>query len=99
MKLEKEQIEAWMQSVPEWKLEDKTIWRRYRFATFLEAVAFTNKVADIAEANNHHPFIAIDFKMVTLRLTSWHAGGLTEADFEEATACDAVYDSVHPAKG
>jgi 4a-hydroxytetrahydrobiopterin dehydratase len=93
LKLEQEQVEASMQSVPEWELEDKTIWRRYRFASFPEAVAFTNQVAEIAEAKNHHPFIAIDFKMVTLRLTSWHAGGLTEADFEEAAACDQIYES------
>lgn len=99
MKLEPVQIEALLPTIPEWKLEDKTIWRRYRFASFPDAIVFTNSVADIAEARNHHPFIAIDYKMVTIRLTSWHAGGLTKADFEEAKDCDAIYDSMDESLG
>lgn len=99
MKLEAEGIEELLQTVPEWKLEEKTIWRRYRFHTFPDSVSFVNKVADVAEARNHHPFIAIDYKVVTLRLTSWHAGGLTEADFAEATEADEIYDAVTNSNG
>lgn len=76
-----------------WQLDDQTISRRYRFKSFSDAIAFTNAVAELAEARNHHPFIAIDFKFVTLRLTSWHAGGLTDEDFSEAQAVDVLYSS------
>ncbi len=93
MKLTDSEIEQALQRVPEWKLDGKFITRRYSFAAFPDAIRFVTQVADIAEARNHHPFISIDYKKVTLRLTSWHHGGLTEADFAEAEACDEAFDS------
>lgn len=92
-KLDDAAVAARLATLTEWQLDDKTISRRYRFRSFSDAMRFTNAVAELAEARNHHPFIAIDFKFVTLRLTSWHAGGLTEDDFSEAQAADALYSS------
>lgn len=77
-------------TIPDWKRDGKQIARRYDFRAFLTAVEFVNRVAVIAESRNHHPFIAIDYKHVTLRLTTWHAGGLTAQDFDEARSFDAV---------
>ena len=90
-KLTDEEIVSLLKSAPEWSLDNKTISRRYRFTSFMDAIRFTNAVADEAERRNHHPFIAVDFRMVTLRLTSWNAGGLTQADFDEAKTCDELY--------
>lgn len=75
-----------------WKREDgKWIVKKYRFAQFLDGIAFVQEVARIAEGElDHHPMIAIDYKMVTLRLTSWNAGGLTELDFTAAARFDAI---------
>ncbi|SFU72282.1 4a-hydroxytetrahydrobiopterin dehydratase [Alicyclobacillus macrosporangiidus] len=92
-RLTDDEIQAALAKVPEWRLEEKTIWRRYRFPSFMEAVGFVNRVAEVAERRNHHPFISLDYKVVTLRLTSWHAGGLTQADFDEAAEFDALYGS------
>lgn len=92
-RLTEQQIAAALSALPEWRLENKTITRRYRFHAFPAAMAFTNAVADEAERRNHHPFIAIDYKVVTLRLTSWHTGGLTQQDFDEATRFDNFYAS------
>ena len=94
MKLTDEQIAERLQEVPEWTLEQKLIRRRYKFKSFKDSMAFANQVAEIAEQENHHPFISIDYKVVTLQLTSWHAGGLTEADFEEAKEFDKVYQTL-----
>ncbi|NHN32003.1 4a-hydroxytetrahydrobiopterin dehydratase [Paenibacillus agricola] len=69
--------------------EGKWIVKKYRFAQFLDGIAFVQEVGRIAEEElDHHPMIAIDYKMVTLRLTSWHAGGLTELDFIAAACFD-----------
>ena len=38
---------------------------------------------------NHHPGIAIDYRRVTVKLTTWHAGGLTKLDVDSAEAYDA----------
>jgi 4a-hydroxytetrahydrobiopterin dehydratase len=92
-KLTEQEIASGLKSLPEWSLDNKTISRRYRFATFKDAIHFTNAVADEAERRNHHPFIAVDYKVVTLRLTSWHAGGLTQVDLDEAKAFDELYES------
>ncbi|KIL39705.1 pterin-4-alpha-carbinolamine dehydratase [Gordoniibacillus kamchatkensis] len=95
-KLTEARIEELLGSkAPEWAREDeKWIVRKFRFREFLQAVAFVNAVAQEAERLNHHPFIAIDYKLVTLRMTSWHAGGLTELDFTAAAAFDAAYASL-----
>ena len=89
MRLSEEQIEAKLAAGGGWVREDgKWIVKKYRFRAFMDAIAFVNRVAEEAERLNHHPFISIDYKLVTLRLTSWHAGGLTELDFVAAEAFD-----------
>lgn len=81
------------EAVAGWTTDDhKWIMRKYRFAEFLQGIRFVNEVARLAEANNHHPMIAIDYKLITLRLTSWHAGGLTELDFSTAAQFEQAYN-------
>ncbi|WP_187274512.1 4a-hydroxytetrahydrobiopterin dehydratase [Paenibacillus sp. N3.4] len=92
MKLGQADIETKLSEIVDWSTDDnKWIVRKYRFTEFLQGIAFVNKVARLAEANNHHPMIAIDYKTVTLRLTSWHAGGLTELDFSTAAQFDEAF--------
>lgn len=103
MKLTEERIAELLTTVPDWVREDaedgkssgksggKWIVRKYRFREFVRAIEFVNAVAREAERLHHHPFIAIDYKLVTLRMTSWHAGGLTELDFTAAAAFDSAY--------
>jgi 4a-hydroxytetrahydrobiopterin dehydratase len=93
LKLTEREIEEKVAAAKGWSREDgKWIVKKYRFGTFLEGIAFVNRVADAAERFNHHPFISIDYKLVTLRMTSWHAGGLTELDFSSAAAFDREHE-------
>lgn len=97
MLLTEEQVESMMPGLDGWKREDgKWIVRKYRFRSFPEAIGFVNRVAEAAERLNHHPFISIDYKLVGLRMTSWHAGGLTALDFEAAAAFDRAFASGRP---
>ncbi|TJY38947.1 4a-hydroxytetrahydrobiopterin dehydratase [Cohnella pontilimi] len=83
------EIAEGLQALSGWQAEEgKTIVKKYLFPSFPEAITFVNKVADIAERLNHHPFISIDYRRVTLRLTTWHSGGLTRLDMESAKAYD-----------
>lgn len=94
IKLTEEQIGMKLADASGWKREDgKWIVRKFRFSAFMEAIAFVHSVAEASESMNHHPLIAIDYKMVTLRLTSWNAGGLTALDFEAAHRFDSLYAS------
>ncbi len=92
-KLQPQEIETYLSTVEGWQLiEDKWIQKKYRFKQFLSGIRFVNEVAQIAENRlNHHPFISIEYKLITLRMTTWHAGGLTELDFQAATAFDEAY--------
>ena len=72
-----------------WEREGDEIVREWRFEDFREAVAFVNRVADLAEEANHHPDIFIHgWNKVKLSLTNHSAGGLTEVDFSMAARFD-----------
>ncbi|MGG1312790.1 4a-hydroxytetrahydrobiopterin dehydratase [Cohnella laeviribosi] len=89
--LKDEEIAEALGRLDGWKLEEnKRIAKKYLFPSFPEAISFVQKVAEIAEAQNHHPFIAIDYRKVTLRLTTWHSGGLTGLDIAAASAYDGL---------
>lgn len=91
-KLSEPEIGQLLERLPGWsRQDDKWIARSYRFPTFPDGIAFVNEVARIAEKLNHHPMIAIDYRMVTLRLTTWSAGGLTELDVQSAAMYDQAF--------
>ena len=57
---------------------------------FVEAMAFVNQVADIAEELNHHPDIDIRWNTVTLRAWTHTEGGITDKDRDLAARIDTV---------
>ena len=67
--------------VPDWKLTEKQIERELKFKDFREAMAFVNKVADVAEEQGHHPDILISYNRVRITLWTHKVGGLSRADF------------------
>ncbi len=79
--MSQEQAERMMEQVPGWELKDSTLTRRFRFKDFREAISFVNKVADLAEAEGHHPDIHISWNRVRLDLTTHAIKGLSENDF------------------
>ena len=72
-------------AVPDgWSEVDGALERTFEFKDFVEALAFVNRVGELAEAENHHPDIAIHYKQVTLRWWTHTAGGVTDRDVELA---------------
>ncbi len=74
------EIEEVLQADPQWKLRDGKLVREWTFKDFVEAMAFVNRVADLAEAAGHHPDIDVRYNQVTLGLVSHDAGGITQRD-------------------
>jgi 4a-hydroxytetrahydrobiopterin dehydratase len=72
--------------LPAWERRGKELRRTWAFADFRAAMAFVNRVADLAEAANHHPDVDIRYSKVTLVLSTHDAGGLTARDFALAEA-------------
>lgn len=73
-----------------WARDGDQLERVLTFADFRAAMAFVNRVADVAESLNHHPDISVSWNRVTLRATTHDRGGLTDRDFELARAVDAL---------
>jgi len=75
----------------DWNRDGDEIVLDRNFDDFAGAMAFANKVAEAAEAANHHPDILVHgWNKVRLNLTNHSEGGLTEADFELAKTIDAL---------
>jgi len=75
----------------EWRREGDEIVRDFKFDDFAQAIAFVNRVADAAEAANHHPDILVHgWNRVRLSVTNHSQGGLTEADFSLAKTVDGL---------
>ena len=63
-----------------WSEVDSALERTFQLESFVEALAFVNRVGELAEAENHHPDIAIHYNRVTLRWWTHTAGGITDRD-------------------
>ncbi len=90
-KLTDDQIEAALKAVPEWGEVGGAIQRTYPFKDFASSMKFVERVAQIAEADQHHPDILIRYNKVTLTLSTHDAGGITSKDFALAGKCDALH--------
>lgn len=73
-----------------WPEIDGALERTFELGSFVEAIAFVNRVAELAERENHHPDIAVAYKKVTLRWTTHSAGGITDRDRELAARTDEL---------
>jgi 4a-hydroxytetrahydrobiopterin dehydratase len=71
-------------------LQGDQIERLFTFETFVDSMIFVNKVAELAEEEQHHPEIRIIYNRVTLALTTHDAGGLTQKDFQMAHRIDSL---------
>jgi 4a-hydroxytetrahydrobiopterin dehydratase len=89
-KLPQEDLDARLESFPDWSISGDALQRTFTFEDFLGAMAFVNRVAELAEQHQHHPDIMIRYNKVTLTLTTHDAGGLTEKDFALAGDTDGV---------
>jgi 4a-hydroxytetrahydrobiopterin dehydratase len=72
-----------------WRRVGRAIEKVYRFGDFRAALAFVNRVGELAERQQHHPDIAIHYSEVTLRLWSHDRGDVTLRDVKLAEAIDA----------
>jgi len=77
-------------ATPDWNEVDGALERVFTFADFVEALAFVNRVGALAEAENHHPDLAIFWNRVTVRWWTHSADGITERDRELAAKTDAL---------
>ena len=82
-------IQRELSGIPGWSRRGDGLTRTYQFRNFTAAMEFVNRVADAAEAADHHPDIDIRYSKVTLVLSTHSAGGITQKDLDLAKAVDS----------
>jgi 4a-hydroxytetrahydrobiopterin dehydratase len=87
------EIEEVLRTRPAWKLKAGKLVREWTFKDFVEAMAFVNRVAAVAEAAGHHPDIDIRYNQVVLGLISHDAGGITRRDATMTAQIDREFET------
>ncbi len=82
--------DALLASVTGWQLAGDRIRKQLRFRDFRAAMAFLNAVADVAEAEGHHPDFSVHYATVDVEIWTHAVGGLTENDFILAAKIDRI---------
>ena len=89
-KLGSEEIARLKPQVPAWTVDGDRLRRKLVFKNFVEAMRFVNRMADVAEAEGHHPDFSVHYREVEVSVWTHAIGGLSENDFILAAKIDAL---------
>lgn len=91
--LKGERLQYYLPAVPEWMLvEEIKLEREFSFKNFTEAMAFVNSVADLAEAEGHHPDMFLhNWRKVKITLMTHKIKGLFDNDFIMAVKINNIF--------
>lgn len=93
-----DEVAAFLPQVPAWNLVErdgiKRLERTFRFKNFAQALAFTNRVGELAEAEGHHPAILTEWGKVTVTWWTHVIRGLHRNDFIMAAKTDQLYEAL-----
>lgn len=89
------EMKEWLPQIPEWRVIERDgepqLTRTYKFKDFAEALAFTNRVGELAEQEDHHPALLTEYGAVTARWWTHAIKGLHRNDFIMAAKSDELY--------
>jgi 4a-hydroxytetrahydrobiopterin dehydratase len=92
--LKGDDLAALSEKVPNWRVVDEHyLAREYDFPDFAEALAFVNRVGELAEKAGHHPWVHFTWGKVRIEIWTHKIDGLTESDFILAARIDGLNDS------
>lgn len=90
-----QELVEYRKQVPEWDVTEhediKRLERVYHFDNFVDALAFTNKVGQLAEEEGHHPALLTEWGKVTVSWWTHKIGGLHRNDFIMAAKTDEIF--------
>ncbi len=89
------EIQELLPQVPDWKVVEregiKRLERTFTFRNFREAMAFANRVGEVAEEEGHHPALLVEWGRVTVSWWTHKIRGLHRNDFIMAAKTDTAY--------
>ena len=89
-RLSADEADAKLADLNGWTRDGDSINKTYVLSSFPAALAFVSTVGHLAEAADHHPNILVEYKKVTLTLSTHEADGLTKLDFALAAQVDGL---------
>ncbi|MFD9704006.1 4a-hydroxytetrahydrobiopterin dehydratase [Lentzea sp. NPDC059081] len=92
--LSDDQLDDVLPKLPDWTAQDASLVRTVELESFAQAIMVVNRVAEIAENDNHHPDVDIRYKTLTFRLSTHYKGGITALDVTLAEEIDGVLDAL-----
>jgi 4a-hydroxytetrahydrobiopterin dehydratase len=90
-KLSAEQIAEKLKAIPGWEYKNNAISKMFKFKEFMQGIDFVHKVAEMAEAADHHPDIFVNYVRVTFTCTTHSDGGVTLKDFNLAGQIELAF--------
>jgi len=94
-RLNHSEIKQYVSQVPDWRISEREgearLEKSFQFKDFTQAVAFTNRVAQIANEEDHHPAILTEWGKVTVTWWTHKIKGLHQNDFIMAAKTDQLY--------
>ena len=90
--LSQEEVQKSLSQLEGWTRLGDQITKLFRFNEYLGGIAFVNRVAEAAEAADHHPDMTLGYKRVTVTLTTHSAKGITEKDFDLAGKIEGLVE-------
>jgi 4a-hydroxytetrahydrobiopterin dehydratase len=89
--LESAELQAEVGKLDGWEVRDGALEKSFDCGDFSGSMAFVNRIADAANAADHHPDVSISWGTVTLRWVNHSAGGITAADVAMARKSDDLW--------
>ena len=91
-RLSEDDIHRWLASgdLPGWRFERGEIFKQYAFGSFVDAIAFINRIAEKAEAADHHPDLENHYGRVRVGLHTWSENAVTDKDIALAREIETV---------
>jgi 4a-hydroxytetrahydrobiopterin dehydratase len=89
--LKGEALKPYASQTPDWNIaHEHQLERSFKFPDFATALAFVNRIGEIAESEGHHPDIELSWGRVGVNIFTHKVDGLTESDFILAAKIDAL---------
>ena len=88
--LSDEEVRAALEDLPGWRFENGEIFKQYKFPTFMEAIAFIDRLADAADEADHHPDLENHYNRVRVALHTWNENAVTHKDLALAHRIEAA---------
>ena len=93
-KLSGDDLRREAQQLPDWQVRDEQrLAKTFRFPDFQKALAFVNRVGEVAERLGHHPEIHLTWGRVDVETWTHDAGGITANDFKLAAEIDRQFSA------